>query len=81
MCDQLVTHWLTMFRIALSYIIEHNAAAKISTVSGMPFIVLVLLLVCVSLCSASVCVCVLRQVFLQMTVHALSSISITIDRK
>lgn len=47
-----------MFRIALSYIIEHNAAAKISTVSGMPFIVLVLLLVCVSLCSASVCVCV-----------------------
>ena len=47
-----------MFRIALSYIIEHNAAAKINTVSGMPFIVLVLLLVCVSLCSASVCVCV-----------------------
>lgn len=42
MCDQLVTHWLMMFRIALSFIIVHAAAAKVSVVSGMPFIVLAL---------------------------------------
>lgn len=87
MCIEVTELWLIghslvntlmVFRIVLhtrTQCHSHHWHCLQHTVNAMPFIVLVHQVVCcVSLC----CVC---WVFLQKAVHALSSISINIDRK